>query len=353
MRVPLPIALVLIIALVGGLWWARTKDMDFMTPTGRIGNLPEFVTRPYDSSPAPDLPAPVARAAEAGETDRPPAEPSQNSLEFGDLASSPGLAEYSEHVPKGAAFLSRLAVMLETQGEFQRALLAWERVIDSTDATHAELEQAGDALERLQPNLPHWNIDPEGDLNILLQFGTTRPHDETFNRVAQDVADFLRQDSSDIVAVIPRITTSHFPEAPAQSPIAIYLTGPSDGESAQSNVLSINPPPDDPAAIRRDILQVVYRLVQARIATLEGVTIPQAATYPEEPERDFKRRLTRLHWKYFADSLVRPITPTAAAPTDGESSGPPESTDPASPETGSPRIPTESPPPRAAVVEPE
>lgn len=351
MRVPYPIALLLIIILVGGLWWARTKDMNFMSPSGTMGELPDFVTRPYDSTPDPELPVPVARVADAGETARlSTTEPNQNTVEFGDLASSPGLAEYSEHVPKGAAFLSRLAVMLETQGEFQRALLAWERVIDSTDATQAELEQAGDALERLRPNLPNWSIDPEGDLNILLQFGTTRPPDETFNRVAQDVADFLRADSSDIVAMVPRITTSHFPDAPEQSPIAVYLTGPAGAESAQSNVLSVNPPPDDPAAIRRDILQVVYRLVQARIATLEGITVPQAASYPEEPERDFKRRLTRLHWQFFADSLVRPISPSEPPPP---ASDPPDPPDPESPlPAGQDPDAAPSAPP-AAIVEPE
>ena len=128
------------------------------TPTGRL----DFVSVSVATATA------VARSI---------SDPGKNALEFGDLESSPGLAEYSEHAQKGAAFLSRLAATLETHGESQRALLAWERVIDSCESTRAEFEEAGDALDRLRPILPNWNIDPEGDLNILLQFGTTRQPD--------------------------------------------------------------------------------------------------------------------------------------------------------------------------------
>lgn len=327
--------------------------MDFMTPSGDIGPLPEYVTRPYDPDPETDLPAPVSRVADAGDTPHLPAsEPRANPLEFGDLAAAPGLTEYSEHVPKGAAFIARLAAMLETQGEFQRSLLAWERVIDSTEATVADLEEAGNALERLRPSLPNWNIDPEGDLTILLQFGSTRLPDETFSRVAQEVADFLREDSSDIVAVVPRITTSHFPDAPARSPIAVYFTGPPGTASVQSNVKSVNPPLDDPAEIRRDILNAVYLLIQAQISTLEGIRIPQTPTNPEAPERDFTRRLTRLQWKLFADSLLRPVGTRDASAKDEDPTTPSPEGDSGPPDEDS-GPPDEPPPPPAAVVEPE
>jgi len=354
-RVPLPIVLLLVCAVIGGLWWIRTKDMDFMTPSGDIGKLPDYVTRSYDSDPDAGLPDPVSRTANVGDTALVPIPgPKNSTLEFGDLAAAPGLTEYSEHVPKGAAFLIRLAAMLESQGEMQRALLAWERVIDSTEATPAELEEAGDALERLGPNLPQWNIDPEGDLDILLQFGSTRTIDETFSRVAQDVADFLRESSSDIVAVVPRITTSQFPDAPARSPIALYFTGPLGADSAQSNVRSVNPPPDDPAAIRRDILQQVYVLVQGHIATLESIRIPQPPTHPEEPERDFRRRLTRLHWQTFADSLVRPISRVDAPSAEEASTSPRGAGSGSRPnQDDGPNPPTAPPPPPAAIVEPE
>ncbi len=125
MRIPLPIVLVLVFSIIGGLWWARTKDMDFMTPSGETGSLPEYVTRPYDPDPSANLPKSVARVADAGDTARLSiSDPKKSTLEFGDLAAAPGLTEYAEHVPKGAAFLTRLAAMLETQGEFQRVLQA-------------------------------------------------------------------------------------------------------------------------------------------------------------------------------------------------------------------------------------
>ena len=43
-----------------------------------------------------------------------------------------------------------------------------------------------------------------------------------------------------------------------------------------------------------------------------------AVAHPDEPALDFKRHLTRLHWKYFAESLARPLTPETDEPAGPE-----------------------------------
>lgn len=347
MRVSYPLVLALVLVLVGALWWFRTKEMDFLTPDGLRGPLPEYVTHSYDPNLQPSIPNPVSRSAVAD----PGSDPAlryakETDLEFGDLKSAPGLSEYSEHSRKGAAYLARLAAGLETCGEFQRALLAWERILDSCQAGETERATAADAIVRIQPTLPRWNIDPAGDIPILLQLGTPRAASDELSKTAREVAEFLRKDSSDVVAIVPRITTSSIPNAPSRSPIAVYFTGPLGLRSAQSNVLSTNPPEDDPEALRRDLLETIYRLVQGYLATLEGFTIPPAPAHPEDPELDFKRQITRLHWKRFADSLARPLDPEpgeADAPVDSREPEVSDETAPAPDEPQQADGPIESP----------
>jgi hypothetical protein len=311
-RISYPIVLILALVLVGGLWWLRTRDMDFMTPKGFSGPLPDYVTRSYDPDLSGELPNPVSRSPDANPSGDPaPNRPDDVTLGLGDLASSPGLSEYREHSRRGAAHLAGLATELENRGEFQRALLAWERILDSCQGDEEDRRTASDALQRIQPTLPRWNIDPEGDIALLLQLGTTRTASDELSETAREVAEFLRKDSSDIVALVPRITTSQVPGAPARSPIAIYFTGPLGPDSAQSNVLSTNPPEQDPEALRRELLAVIYRLVQGHLATLEGLSTPPPPAHLEDPALDFQRHITRLHWKYFADSLARPLVPRA------------------------------------------
>ena len=52
MRIPVPIVIGISLIAVALSWWLRTKDMDFLTPTGKSRPLPEFMTDPeIDSGP--------------------------------------------------------------------------------------------------------------------------------------------------------------------------------------------------------------------------------------------------------------------------------------------------------------
>ena len=93
--------------------------------------------------PAPPPPPPVV--------DAPPA---QN---LGDLGKPPALDDYTDLAANGAAALMERATALESVGESQRALLAWERVLDSTNPEKTEAETAIAAIQRLRPTLADWN----------------------------------------------------------------------------------------------------------------------------------------------------------------------------------------------------
>jgi hypothetical protein len=228
--------------------------------------------------------------------------PTKPDLEFGDLESAPGLAEYSEHASRGAGYLIRLATELELQGQWERSLLAWERVIDACHPSPAERKAAGEAIARIRPTLTHWNIDPAGDIPIMMQLGTSRSSSPNLKEAAKEVAEFLRRNSDHTLLVEPRITTSRDRNAPANAPIAIYFSGA--GKNAR-NLRSLAPKGDETETYVRLLLTNAYQLVRQGVGNAGGILPPQTTIDRADPKPCFQRQITRLHWKVFADNLNR------------------------------------------------
>lgn len=299
MRIPIPVVILIALLALSGLWWLRTKDMDFLTPKGVTKPLPESMTHPPDEDPTPD---PLSAQGPLVNTPPPAPTPTKTDLEFGDLDSAPGLAEYSEHASKGAGYLIRLATELELEGQWERSLLAWERVIDTCHPSPAERKAAEDSIVRIRPTLTHWNIDPLGDIPIMMQLGTSRKSTDNLKKGAQAAAEFLRRDSDHTLLVEPRITTSQVRNADPNAPIAIYFSGAGKNEP---NLRSLTPEGDEMESYLRLLLANAYELVRQGVGNAGGVFPPQTANHPEDPKLDFQRQITRLHWKIFADNLNR------------------------------------------------
>ena len=303
MRIPVPIVVGLSLGVVALCWWLRTKDMDFLVSSGETRPLPEFMTDPESQSGPPE-PVQGAELVEAS----PPAEsspPNNPDLDLGDLESAPGLAEYSEHAGKGAGYLLNLATELELQGHFARSLLAWERVLDSCHPSPRERRTAEDAVSRIRPSLPEWNIDPAGDIPIILQLQSPRRASDNLKRAAREAADFLRRDSDLTLLIEPRITANSSRNVAPEIPVTIAFTGSGEGEP-QARTLS--PGNDEIAHYLLLLLNNAYQLVRQELTSADGIVPPQPRSDNEDPALDFQRQVTRLHWHRFAESLNRPRT---------------------------------------------
>lgn len=302
MRIPLPIAVLVALLVALTVWWARTKDMDFSQPRNNLPPLPAYVTQPVGAEAQTSaLVASKVPASETPNPNVPSSDPDLPPVELGDLDVSPGLSEYSEFASKGPEYFIRLGTELETKGHLQRALLAWERVLDTTVPSEEQRKTAQEALVRLRPTLPPWNIDPAGDLPLLLQLGTTRKDTDELAKAAQSSAEFFRIASDHTVLVTPRITTSRDARAPENAPVAIYFTG--KGEN-QSNLSSFSPPDNELEMMERLVLLHAFHLIRQVIASEGSLTPPGLIANPTEPRADFSRQLTRRHWKIFAESLL-------------------------------------------------
>ena len=300
MRIPVPIVIGVSLAAVALSWWLRTKDMDFLTPSGETRPLPQFMTDPESDSGPPE-PVQGAELAEASPPSDPPI-PSNPDLDLGDLESSPGLAEYSEHAGSGAGYLLNLATELELKGYFARSLLAWERVIDSCHPSPPERKTAEDAVTRIRPSLPGWNIDPAGDIPLVLQLRVPHPASGNLKQAMQEAADFLRRDSDLTLLIEPRITSASSRGSSGDTPLTISFSGSGDGER---QVRSLSPGNDEIAHYRLLILNNAYQLVRQELLTADGIVPPQPRSNNEDPALDFQRQISRLHWLRFAESLNR------------------------------------------------
>jgi len=290
--------ILLVLAVVGGAWWCNTRHMDFLTPP-LAAKLEEIRIRVESSLPREDktddaisVPALVKEAA-------PPPVLEEPSIDLGDLTTPPTLQSYGELSPQGSAHLMELATELEKKGEFQRALLAWERVIDATQAATAI-----SAIKRLRPTLPEWTTKPEEKIQITLHAGTGKKQAAALTAILTGVSRDLEAASSGIVKATTTVAagkTSTTVKSP--TPVALWLAGP-DKKSTSTETLSFTVA--SPDALRQDILRTVFQLVRSHLTRATKYTPPAALTDGEDPQAALNFRITRLCWNEFAATLNLP-----------------------------------------------
>ena len=305
MRVPIPVVILLVLAVVGGVWWTNTRHLDFLKPPSEttLQEIRQKVesTLPRVDEESPPEPAPaVVKAPEPP----PPVEEEKPKIDLGDLTTPPTLQGYGEITPIGPAHVIGLATALEESGEFQRALLAWERVIDLTKPNEAQAATAISAIKRLRPTLPDWNSKLEAAVAIELRAGTGKQLAKELTPILEGVARDLEAASSGVVKVKPTVTAGKSSAAgKAPVPVAIWLTG-SGKKPASTEVLSFTV--DSPEALRQEVMKTVFQLVRSHLASSTAYTPPAALGAGEEPQSALNFRITRLCWSDFATSLNLP-----------------------------------------------
>jgi len=224
-RVPIPVVIFLVLAVAGGVWWGNTRHMDFVTPPSE-SKLAAIRVRIESSLPQTDqvddaISVPVVAPPP------PPVEPPKPVIELGDLTIPPSLQDYGVRSPAGSAHLIELATLLEEKEEFQRALLAWERVIDLTHPDEGQAANAISAIKRLRPTLPDWNAKPETAITLSLRAGTAKKSAKTLTPILEGVARDLERASSGIVKITTSVTASQISRTTkGPAPVAIWLAGP-------------------------------------------------------------------------------------------------------------------------------
>ena len=301
-RVPIPLVIFLCLAVIGGVWWHGTRGIDFMTPPSEA-KLAMVRNKALASLPRAD------RQDELSLENDPTAVPAAGAMPpvgSGKPKPSANLREYADEAAKGAAHLSQVAAALEAKGEFQNALLAWERVLDSGNPDESQANTAISAIKHLRPTLPDWNTQAATGIAITLQAGTGQSTATVVEPILAATARDLERASAGILRVTSAVTAGKDSETSATNPapVALWLTGPTK-ESPSTEVLSFTVGP--PETLAEEIRKTVFQLIRSHIAALPGHS-PLPAISAEGTATDaLNSHITRFAWHELGTSLNLPL----------------------------------------------
>jgi hypothetical protein len=301
-HVPIPLVILLILAVIGGTWWQNTRQMDFLTPPSPA-RLAAVRQKWADVLPRPEpIPEPPPPPPPVEIPPTPPPEPPKPVVDVGDLTTLPTLQSYGEISPLGAGHLSEIAIALEEKGHPERALLAWERIIDLTKPDAAQTAAALAAIKRLRGVLPAWNLKPETAITLHLHASTGKKLAKTLTPILEAVARDLQAASSGIVKVKATVISGKA-TIKAPGPIALWLTGTAKKKSTTETLsFTVNSPDLLPA----EVLKTIFSLMRSQLLRTTAYTPPSALGETENPKDALNFRITRLCWSEFAAGLNLP-----------------------------------------------
>jgi hypothetical protein len=296
-------------------WHLRTRYIDFLTPKGVELPPEDFGTDLAAGSaslqpPITGGPKPANPIAAIEEDPEIPEIPEITNTDLGDLESSPGLDTYRQFAKDNApSRLLLLSSTLQTRGEFQRALLALERIIDSGKATPEELIETGQGIAALTPTLPRWNVDPTSETQLTLEIGIPQGVDEPIKNATLELATLIRKHSGNQLDVTPKINSAETDVPIANAPIALWFstTGKTPGTSA---IMTMKPSGDE-AELLNELSLAAFQTIRSQLAK-EGYDLPPPL---EASGIDLLTlQITRLMWQDFIRSLSqKPEEPEAPA----------------------------------------
>jgi hypothetical protein len=319
-RVPILAVIPLTVGVIALPWWHWTKEFDFMTPPGAS----QLQRIRADTTAALSKPQRDTFPRSREEVDRavqlpikPPPE-----IDPGDPHAPATLDAYREHAGKGAKALIDLAVHLEEQSGNARALLAWERVLDSCKPDDSQRAAALAGIQRLRPAVAPWSVDPLAKPLVLeASLNQALPH-AALEGLLDEIARVTGSSSAGLVKFVVRFeqpeppappkktrgkaAAKPAPPLPAVPLLSLQLLA--DGQGAASTGVIELPVPEDANELRKEVLRGVYRLVASQLAATTEFTPPDALSETDDPAAALSARITRLCWAEFGKSL-QPVNP--------------------------------------------
>jgi len=289
-------------------WLVGTRDKNFTTaPTPeRLVEISEEweKNRPNIPPPKPINASLLKKnSSSAPKASHTPNQPKPEVLPAGNLQHSPALSEYGALGDKGGASMVNLATHLETKGQLSRALLAWERVIDTANPDESDRVVAVTAIKRLHTTRPPWNPDPTNDIKLTLHAGATLKNKNPLEDALTIVADLISEASGNIIRVSTKasIGKSRGVKTP-RIPIAIWFSRP--GETPRETPpISFMADPSQSDMLASQIQAGVYALLRAHLA--KETSFSPLPEYPTgvKPDDLIRYHITRLMWREFVNSM--------------------------------------------------
>lgn len=318
-KIPLYVSLPLALLTIGVIWWQGTKGKDFTTPPDAAAlaivkqEIREELKATDSSEIEPDATAQAIRVKpktlllpNAEAEPQAAAEPTLKPEDFGDLSVSPGLDCYVLMAERGAAIMIDLATQLEIKGETQRALLAWERVLDSTEADAAQQDTARKAVLRLRAQVPLWNVDPIATRHLCLTVSCDRERAKVIEPLLQEMVASVSDISSGLVECKLELQAGAKPDpAKPRQPIALWFRGTS-ADAPVSKTLILPTLPDGLPEQKNLLLLQIYKLIRDGVSQQTNFRPLIEPTGGADAESLLRGAITRRVWSQWAESMATP-----------------------------------------------
>lgn len=295
MRIPFFVVILLCLGVICGVGWHNIRKHDFLTPP------PDSVLREIWEKAAP-LPAQEERPTNLKEKEAPP-EITQTvaTIELGDFTQVPTLGDYRDQASKGTLALIDLAERLESAGQVPRALLAWERVLDSTTAEPQQVAAAIAAVQRIRSGTSDWKIQPDAPLPITFHAASGKTTALPLESVLVEIANELSASSGGILQVSAQVVTAkHTPPSLGSPPVALWFTGEKAGLSS-TEIISFTV--SDPEKLRAEVLNAVTKLLRGYLGKTAALTIPEFNEMERDQSQNSMPHITRLAWQELGSRL--------------------------------------------------
>jgi hypothetical protein len=286
-------------------WWIGTRGADFLSPPTdealaliretALAALPRLATHSDAISPHGHGSRVIV------DTSPPP---------LGDLSAKPSLDEYSARAGRNSAELIDIAARLDKEGHIERALLAWERILDFSEADEAMVGTAIEAIRQLRPRVKPWIDSPDRAFTVFLEAGTGIRAAEALEPVLSQVGADLAQASSGILNVTTRVHAG--PDdlvAEGPVPVAIWLSGGGE-DPAETGVLTFTVA--TPETIEHDVHRIILQLVVRQLSSSNAIPKPPDVSDETDPRDVLRWGITRLQWREFG----RMLNPVVEIPAD-------------------------------------
>lgn len=290
-------------------WWLGVRGKDFITPptSARLAKEElvlqlEKIAEKEKTSPPAILVKPQKNYPDEPPINNEEKPPEEEFIEIGDLINSPALGCYSELASKGAPYLIKLATMLESQGQMQRACLAWERVLDSTEPIDEQRSTAEQALQRLKSQLPPWIIDPSARTIIIINAGCDAQTAKILAPLFTETAKYLSDCSSGLIQFQSNITPNQSNIAMAK-PIALWFSN-QKSQTPKSKTITTPPSSQDSTLLQFQLQSAIYKLLREEISLHVGQSPPpKLDATVKDVSPFFQNSITRRHWANFAERI--------------------------------------------------
>lgn len=313
MRVSYYLVAPLGITTVALTWWLGVRGKDFITPPTFALQAKQELAQNSEKNAEDETSRNAAIVVKPLKNypDDPPLTteeqpPEEEYIETGDLINVPAIDAYSELANKGATYLIRLATILESQAQHERALLAWERVLDSTQPSDEQRSSAEKALQRLKPQLPAWIVDPEARTSIIINAGCDTQTAKILAPLFTEIAKQLSDDTSGLIQFQTNITPNPSNIAIAK-PIALWFSY-EKSQNPKSKTITTPPASQDPTSLRFQLESAIYKLLREEMSSENGqIPPPKFDSNVKDVSPFFKWSITRRQWANFAERISQAL----------------------------------------------